>query len=135
MRARISISFLLIFCLLTPHSLSFQSDELLVDDEEFGLEGAPVRPVPDVDSPRFTTPSPLPTTTTTTTRRRSSDSDSDSKVQFTLEHAFGDSEFTPAGTFTARLKSGPHGGQVTNFRTYPLCFSAQFWIFHVGFGS
>lgn len=111
MRARISLSFLLIFSLFTPYSLSFQSDELLVDDEEFGLEGAPGRPVPDLESPRFTTPSPLPTTTVTTTRRRSSDSDSDSKVQFTLEHAFGDSEFTPAGTFTARLKSWPHGGQ------------------------
>ena len=52
--------------------------------------------------------------------RRKSDLDSssisfssDSKaIQFDLEHAFGDSGFSPAGTVTARLKSWSHGGQV-----------------------
>lgn len=115
MRAPLSLSsllpLLLILSLLTPHSLSFQSDELLVDDEEFGLEGgSPGRPGPDLELSRPATQSLSPKTTTTT-RRRSSDSDSDSKVQFTLEHAFGDSEFTPAGVFTARIKSWTHGGQ------------------------
>ncbi|GMG99943.1 hypothetical protein Nepgr_001783 [Nepenthes gracilis] len=99
--------------LLLSHSALrlFQSDELLVDDEEFGLEGGRHAPaVTDYPIPgRSTTPTPTPATPTT--RRRYSDIDSDSKVQFTLQHAFGDSEFTPAGTFTARLKTGSHGGQ------------------------
>lgn len=40
-----------------------------------------------------------------------SDSDSDSKIQITLEHAFGDSDFFPAATFSARLKTWSHGAQ------------------------
>lgn len=87
----------IIFFLLNA-SFAFQSDELLGDDEEFGIEGAPK--LPDVQGPG---------------RKKSSESvpgsDSDSKVQFSLEHAFGESDFSPAGTFTARLKSSPHGGQ------------------------
>ncbi|CAL9762915.1 unnamed protein product [Musa acuminata subsp. burmannicoides] len=84
----------------------FQSDELLQDDEEFGLEGgrpaagpkpstnpvrSPIRRRPDLDPP-------------------SGSADSNS-VQFYLEHNLGGSEFSPAGTFTARLKSWSHGGQ------------------------
>lgn len=78
-----------------------------MDDEEFGLEGAPKSA--DVE---FTASSPP----SQTARKRSSESaigsDSDSKVQFSLEHAFGDSDFLPAGTFTARLKSSRQGSQV-----------------------
>lgn len=97
---------LLSFSLILSQSLSFQSDELLLDDDEFGLEGAPARPSSDLDShPSATKPS------TTTSRRRSSESDLDSKVQFTLEHGFGDSDFSPAGTFSARIKSWSHGAQ------------------------
>ncbi|OVA11053.1 hypothetical protein BVC80_1741g27 [Macleaya cordata] len=92
-------------------SSAFQSDELLQDDEEFGLEGGlPARPSPDLDyikNPILSPPIPHQTT-----RKSSiSDHDSDSKVQFSLEHAFGDSDFSPAGTFTARLKTWSHGGQ------------------------
>jgi hypothetical protein len=36
----------------------------------------------------------------------------DKKIQFDLEHCFGDSEFTPAGSFSARLRTLPHGRQV-----------------------
>ncbi|GLT31862.1 hypothetical protein SLA2020_065680 [Shorea laevis] len=43
--------------------------------------------------------------------KRHSESESDSKIQFSLEHAFGDSDFVPAGTFSARLKTWNHGGQ------------------------
>lgn len=32
-------------------------------------------------------------------------------MEFTLEHAFGDSAYSPAGTFTARLKTWSHGGK------------------------
>lgn len=85
---------------LLTSSLAFQSDELLVDDEEFGLEGGP----PRIQSP--------PPTATTTSRKRYSDSGSDSKIQFDLEHAFGDSQFSDAGNFSARLKIWNHGGQV-----------------------
>ncbi|KAL8159224.1 hypothetical protein V2J09_000761 [Rumex salicifolius] len=85
------------------------SDELLADDEDFGLEGG--FPAPEIQNPVPSRPSTPAPTTFSATRRRSSESDSDSKLQFTVEHAFGDSDFSPAGTFTARLKSWPHGGQ------------------------
>lgn len=88
---------------------SFQSDELLFDDEEFGLEGA--RSSEDLDLTR-SHPPPIQPVHSSGSRRRPSDQDLDSKVQFSLEHAFGDSEFSPAGTFTARVKTWPHGGQV-----------------------
>ncbi|XP_042068290.1 ER membrane protein complex subunit 10-like [Salvia splendens] len=86
---------------LATTSFAFQSDELLVDDDEFGLEGGRLP-----DPPPETRPA-------TSTRRRSAESgsDLDSKIQFQLEHAFGDSDFSPAGTFTARLKKWPNGGQ------------------------
>ncbi|KAA8546995.1 hypothetical protein F0562_003424 [Nyssa sinensis] len=42
---------------------------------------------------------------------QASNSDSDSKVQFSLDHAFGDFDFSPVGTFTARLKTGSHEEQ------------------------
>ncbi|XWS57247.1 hypothetical protein CRYUN_Cryun09bG0157900 [Craigia yunnanensis] len=101
---KVVVAFILTFSLLSFSSLGFQSDELLVDDEEFGLEGAP--------KPRY--PEPIPTRSTpvtTPTRKRHSDLDSDSKIQFSLDHAFGDSDFSPAGTFSARLKTWSHGGQ------------------------
>ncbi|XP_021734355.1 ER membrane protein complex subunit 10-like [Chenopodium quinoa] len=109
---RTSLSFFLLltlsFSLLFSQSLSFQSDELLLEDDEF--EG--ISKQQSSELPRSSTPSP-PTTaaTPTTTRRRSSDSDIDSKLQFNVEHAFGDSQFSHAGTFSARLKSWSHGGQ------------------------
>ncbi|KAK7815401.1 er membrane protein complex subunit 10 [Quercus suber] len=45
------------------------------------------------------------------TEFRYSESDQDSKIQFSLEHAFGDSDFSPAGIFNARLKTWNHGAQ------------------------
>lgn len=118
---------LLAFLLLLSISLSlffshasddFQSDELLQDDEEFGLEGA--------RSPDLEHLNPI----RTPIRRRSdpdSFSSSDSKaIQFTLEHAFGDSGFSPAGTFTARLKSWNHGGHVGLLLCFPPWFYAIF---------
>lgn len=100
------LTFLFTVCLLTSSFHAFQSDELLVDDEEFGLEGS--SPQQRSSDSAHTRSSSTPTTTT---RRKFSDPDSDSKIQFTLEHAFGDSEFVPAGTFSARLKTWSHGGQ------------------------
>ncbi|KAI8032298.1 ER membrane protein complex subunit 10 [Camellia lanceoleosa] len=90
-----------------------QSDELLVDDEEYGLDGG--RSPPDLlttstSTSTSTSPSPF-AVPISSRRRRSSDPDSDSKVQFPLEHAFGDSHFSLAGTFTARLKTSSHGSQ------------------------
>lgn len=87
-------------------SSAFQSDELLIEDEEFGLES---RGSPDLVYSARSTPQ-----ASTHGRKRSSNSDSDSKVQFLLEHAFGDSDFSTAGTFTARLKTWNHGGQVVS---------------------
>ncbi|KAJ9169251.1 hypothetical protein P3X46_017461 [Hevea brasiliensis] len=102
------LSFMFSVFLLTSSFHAFQSDELLVDDGEFGLEGAPPQPHQRSSDPAYIRSSPTPTTTT---RRKFSDSDSDSKIQFSLEHAFGDSDFVPAGTFSARLKTWSHGGQ------------------------
>ncbi|XP_021890899.1 uncharacterized protein LOC110809394 [Carica papaya] len=99
------IALLFAFSLLSS-LFAFQSDELLVDDEEFGLEGSHPRSR-EPSHPR-SPPTPAPTTTA---RRRFSDPDSDSKIQFFLDHAFGGSGFSHAGNFTARLKIWSHGGQ------------------------
>ncbi|CAI9759288.1 unnamed protein product [Fraxinus pennsylvanica] len=92
------------FSLSVSKSFAFQSDELLADDEEFGIEGG-----------RSADPAVLTRTISSppAIRKRSSDlgSDTDSKIQFSLEHAFGDSDFSSAGTFSARLKTWSHGGQ------------------------
>ncbi|GER43204.1 ER membrane protein complex subunit 10 [Striga asiatica] len=95
---------LCVYLFMWTASLAFQSDELLIDDEEFGLEGGR-SPDPPVATRPVSTPPAY--------RKRSLDSgsDPDSRIQFTLEHAFGDSDFTPAGTFWARLKTSSHGGQ------------------------
>ncbi|KAK4354148.1 hypothetical protein RND71_026342 [Anisodus tanguticus] len=92
----VGAGFFLLLILTT--SYGFQSDELLADDEEFGLEGG-IRSRSDAK----------PSSVRKMTSR--SVSDPDSKIQFTLEHAFGDSDFSPAGTFTARLKSSSHASQ------------------------
>lgn len=102
--------------LLFSSSLAFESDELLVDDEEFGIEGGS-KPQPK---------SRDPATTRSTSRKRFADQDSDSKIQFSLEHAFGDSDFVPAGTFTARLKTSTHGGQVCRFPCQFLLYLCRF---------
>ncbi|KAM1039242.1 hypothetical protein ACFX13_034538 [Malus domestica] len=95
--------------LSTTVAAAFQSDELLMDDEEFGLEGGLHTKSPDLT---YTKSTPTPASPTTSpTRKRFSDPDSDSKIQFQLHHAFGDSDFSPAGTFSARLKTWNHGGQ------------------------
>lgn len=100
----VKLLFLISLFLLLTSSWAFQSDELLADDDEFGLEGAPRSPQVD------------PGRSSRSSRKRTTESvhgsESDSKsVQFTLEHAFGDSDFVPAGIFTARLRNTPHGSQ------------------------
>lgn len=105
-----SLILLLLFTLSIVSNSAFQSDELLIDDEEFGLEGGRS---PDLDLTSSSPPvASIPHSPPKSTRKRSADSESDSRVQFALEHAFGDSdEFIAAGTFTARLKTSAHGGQ------------------------
>ncbi|KAL3838531.1 hypothetical protein ACJIZ3_023122 [Penstemon smallii] len=100
----LSLFFVLNLSLSITTSFAFKSDELLADDEEFGLEGA--RSADPTLTTRPASPSP-------SLRKRTSDSvsDHDSKIQFPLEHAFGDSEFSPAGSFSARIKTSSHGGQ------------------------
>lgn len=99
---------------LLSTSLAFQSDELLLDDEEFGLEGGVHTKSPDLTYTRSSSTPPAPAPALPS-RRRPSDQDTDSKIQFELHHAFGDSDFSPAGSFGARLKSWSHGGQVRCF--------------------
>ncbi|XP_014523176.1 ER membrane protein complex subunit 10 [Vigna radiata var. radiata] len=102
--------------LLLTCALGFQSDELLLDDEEFGIEGG--------RSSSFHSDSlPPSTAATSTSRKKFSESASDSKIQFTLQHAFGDSDFSDAGNFSARLKTWSHGGQTLTklrFKRDPL---------------
>ncbi|KAK1441573.1 hypothetical protein QVD17_07575 [Tagetes erecta] len=95
------LSIVIVLLTLSISSISsFQSDELVADDEEFGLEGGRS---PPITSRSYSSPIP---------RKRSTDSESDSRLQIVLEHAFGDSDdFSVAGTFTARLKVSAHGGQ------------------------
>lgn len=97
---KIRCELLLLLSLFISSSLAFQSDELLIEEEELGSEGG----FPDLAHIRS---SPPPT------RKRYSESDQDSKIQFSLEHAFGDSDFSPAGIFNARLKTWNHGAQVS----------------------
>ncbi|KAL5774739.1 hypothetical protein ACOSP7_012296 [Xanthoceras sorbifolium] len=103
--------FALFFLLFFSNSSAFESDELLVDDEEFGLEGGQ----PQQHQPQVRLTEPTATTTTRssmTSRRKFLDPDSDSNIQFSLEHAFGDSDFVSTDTFSARLRTSNHGGQV-----------------------
>ncbi|CAH8256930.1 unnamed protein product [Arabidopsis lyrata] len=121
--AKLTLLFFLSF-LIFSSCIAFQSDELLVDDDEFGLEGAKPR---STDLHTSSSSSPQQQQQTPTIRRRYSDpTDLDSKVQFTLEHAFGDSDFSPAGTFSARLKTWSHGGKtLTKLRFSRNDFSAE----------
>lgn len=136
--------FFILFFSCSCISSAFQSDELLQDDDEF--EG--------VRSPDFGHLNPK--SSPITRKQSSSDPDSssissDSKVRFSLDHAFGDgSDFSPAGTFTARIKTLNHGGQVLPSPSLPIsfdldlirfcsvscfffcadcCFLFQFWCF------
>ncbi|GLT95550.1 hypothetical protein SLE2022_132260 [Rubroshorea leprosula] len=60
--------------------------------------------------PRFPEPASIPTATRSS-QKRHLESESNSKIQFSLEHAFGDSDFVLVGTFSACLKTWNHGGQ------------------------
>eukprot|EP00249_Psilotum_nudum_P006757 c20031_g1_i2 orf=80-964(+) len=99
--------FLLLLLVSTQKSFAFESDELVEDDEEWGLIGGipPMQTaapqIVDVDATKRPRPS----------LQSDSSSSSDTKVQFDLEHAFGHSDFSLAGVFTARLRTLPHGGQ------------------------
>ncbi|VVA13136.1 Hypothetical predicted protein [Prunus dulcis] len=107
-RSLLVLGFSALLCISV--AAAFQSDELLLDDDEFGLEGGLHTKSPDLTYTRSSPPPPSPPTSSTS-RKRFSDPDSDSKIQFQLHHAFGDSDFSPAGTFSARLKTWNHGGQ------------------------
>ncbi|KAL3698806.1 hypothetical protein R1sor_012882 [Riccia sorocarpa] len=89
---------------------AFQSDELPEEDDEWGLirepraggvraasTGAPVQPS-------------APSIRNTAANSRAPPA-ADKKVQFTLEHSFGGSEFKPAGVFTARVRESLKGAQ------------------------
>ncbi|XP_050207135.1 uncharacterized protein LOC126656583 [Mercurialis annua] len=109
----LALAFILTVSYLTSPSLAFQSDELLVDDDEFIGVKPVARSSPDSPYTKSTA-SPSPSSSSSpasTTKRKFSDPDSDSKIQFELQHAFGDSDFVTAGTFSARLKTWSHGSQ------------------------
>ncbi|XP_042385249.1 ER membrane protein complex subunit 10-like [Zingiber officinale] len=103
-RRLLSLQFFLAF-LSISFAAGFQSDELMQDDEEFGLEGG--RPAAD---PQLYIPTQTPVRRRPELDLLAGSSDSKS-IQFSLEHELGTPGFSPAGTFTARLKSWSHGGQ------------------------
>ncbi|XP_042379279.1 ER membrane protein complex subunit 10-like [Zingiber officinale] len=103
-RRLLSLRFFLAF-LSISFAAGFQSDELMQDDEEFGLEGG--RPAAD---PQLYIPTQTPVRRRPELDLLAGSSDSKS-IQFSLEHELGTPGFSPAGTFTARLKSWSHGGQ------------------------
>ncbi|KAK8447599.1 hypothetical protein SEVIR_8G104600v4 [Setaria viridis] len=105
-RALLALAALLLFSLYLT-AAAFQSDELVLnDDEEF--EGVGARP---------SSPSQPAAPAVSSSRRRSADAASaavgeSNALQFTLEHDLGVGKgFTPAGTFSARLKTSAHGTQ------------------------
>ncbi|KAE9617695.1 hypothetical protein Lal_00018509 [Lupinus albus] len=112
---------LTLFFLTFSLSIAFQSDELLLDDEEFGLEGGNSNSRASKPTTVDSTPSSPPSIS----RKRFSDSSStDSKIQFSLQHAFGDSGFSEAGNFSARVKTWSHGAQtLTKLRFFRNPFS------------
>lgn len=92
-----------IFLVIISNSFAFRSDELQ-DDEEWGLVGGRS---PESD---FVRPSKFPRSSTAGHSDVLSAA-SDSKLNISLDHAFGYSDFFPAGHLSARLKPSPHGGQ------------------------
>ncbi|CAO2146230.1 unnamed protein product [Urochloa humidicola] len=106
-RGLLALTALLLLSLSLTAASAFQSDELVLnDDEEF--EGVGARP---------SAPSPPAAPAVTSSRRRSADAASagageSNALQFTLEHDLSDGKgFVPAGTFSARLKTSAHGAQ------------------------
>ncbi|KAH9572976.1 hypothetical protein CY35_02G180800 [Sphagnum magellanicum] len=115
-----SVVLLFFFLGLTSRYVSsFKSDELPEDDEEWGFVGretgstfgggrgervAQGSSSNEGDKRRSGSTTAAPTSPAV-------DASGDKKIQFDLEHSFGDSEFTPAGSFSARLRASTHGRQ------------------------
>ncbi|EFJ19653.1 hypothetical protein SELMODRAFT_444190 [Selaginella moellendorffii] len=97
-----AIAFFATLLAIATASSGFQWDEL--DDEEWGFMGSSPAssppPGPQSDLARKKQAAP-----------EASSSPESNKLQFPLEHAFGGSEFTRAGVFTARLRPSLRGGQ------------------------
>jgi hypothetical protein len=110
--------------------VSLNSDELAQDDEEWGFEGRETSSrlvgggIGGEKTGQGSSSSSSSirnagegrrigsTMASSTTSPSSLGVPGDTKIQFDLEHCFGDSEFTPAGSFSARLRTLPHGRQV-----------------------
>ncbi|KAJ7566057.1 hypothetical protein O6H91_02G086400 [Diphasiastrum complanatum] len=94
----------LLLLLLPAASQGFKSDELVEEEDEWGLVGR--GSAQQQQRERVSAGSP---------RRfaveQGDSSGADTKVEFRLEQAFGDSQYSEAGTFSARLKPSSRGGQ------------------------
>lgn len=113
---------LLLLCLIllkSPSIFSFQSDELQDEDEDWGIVGSPnIEQVTARPSRRPNAPS--------SDGGPAAAASSDTKVLFQLEHSFGDSDFSPAGAFSARLRNLHHGGQtLTKLRLSRNAFTTE----------
>lgn len=133
----ISVVLLLVFA--WQGASAFQSDELSEDDDEWGIVGGNSPPkVPEATKVGSVKSSSSISSSssggvvgggsTGTGERlgRGSTPSTDRKVQFTLEHSFGGSEFSPAGVFTARLRDSVKSGQtLSKFRLTREAFSNE----------
>ena len=106
---------LLLLCLLCtiPYVSSFQSDEVQGGEEV----AAAAEEEEEEDNFLTLKNKNIITEQVLTTRARSFSSTglppTDSKIQFEIQHSFGDSDFSPAGSFSARLRNSHlHSGQV-----------------------
>lgn len=113
---------LLVPCLLLLISATFidgfQSDELSVEEDD--SEATPVT-APVIEKPVLRQSVSSAGEVLRSTGGASADGPThDRKIEFNVEHAFGDSRFTPAGMISARLRTTSQGRQVYYF---PLAWS------------
>lgn len=119
---------LLVPCLLLLISATFidgfQSDELSVEEDD--SEATPVT-APVIEKPVLRQSVSSAGEVLRSTGGASADGPThDRKIEFNVEHAFGDSRFTPAGMISARLRTTSQGRQsLSKFRISRTTFSEE----------
>eukprot|EP00246_Nothoceros_aenigmaticus_P012416 TRINITY_DN3842_c0_g1_i2.p1 TRINITY_DN3842_c0_g1~~TRINITY_DN3842_c0_g1_i2.p1 ORF type:complete len:302 (-),score=39.28 TRINITY_DN3842_c0_g1_i2:729-1634(-) len=126
---------LLLLCLLlliSAVSISgFQSDELSVEEDEWAQAEvtAPVTEKPILRQSVGSSGDELRSTGEVSRATGSASADrpaADQKIEFLVEHSFGDSRFSPAGVISARLRLTSQGRQsLSKFRIVRNAFSGK----------
>ncbi|CAM6110307.1 unnamed protein product [Calypogeia fissa] len=122
----VAVVSLLVFFATQGGAAAFQSDELSEDDDEWGLVGGISAPPTPPKVAELTTKPASSAMKSSSGGSRVNTPSTDRKVQFTLDHSFGGSEFSLAGVFTARLRDSVKGGQtLSKFRLSRDAFSEE----------